>query len=127
MAVFTPDATLDLALDAMIGDVCTRVDVCSTQPTTYAEATATYSLADVTVTSGDFTKANGDTSGRKITLGAQSAVTIDTAGTALHIAFTNGTDTLLHVTTCPSTALTTPGTVDISGVDVLELPDTVAV
>lgn len=123
MAIFTPDAVLDIGLNAMIRNVVTRVDVCSAQPTTYTEATSTYTLADVTVDSSDFTLAAGDTSGRKVTMGAQSGVTIDASDDATHIAFTDGTSTLYHVTTCPTKALSTPGTVDISGVDVLELRD----
>ena len=54
----------------------TKLVVCSAQPTTYAEANATYALADVVIDSGDFTKAD-DTSGRKVTIGAQSAVPIE--------------------------------------------------
>jgi hypothetical protein len=118
MAKFVPDATLDLFL-GVIRDNADRQDVCSTQPTTYAEATSTYSLADVTMTTGtDYTQANGDTSGRKITVAQKTGVTIDTAGSAQHLALTNGSDTLYAVTTCSTVALTTPGTLTINAWDI---------
>lgn len=87
--------------------------VCSSQPTTRTEAVTTYALADVAMTPGtDYTLADGDTSGRKCTVAAKSGVTIDTSGTATHVAICDGTN-LLFVTTCTSQALTGGGTVDI--------------
>ena len=111
MAKLIPDAILDLMLDQTEG---TLLCVCSTQPTNYTEATATYKLADVVIDSGDYTAANGNVSGRKNTVAAQSAVTIDTSGTAEHVAVvTTGDTTLRLVTTCTSQVLTAGGTVDI--------------
>ena len=111
MAKAAPDAMIDASLDYAAGS--TKLVVCSAQPTTYAEANATYALADVVIDSGDFTKAD-DTSGRKVTIGAQSAVPIDTTGTATHVALieTSGS-TLRYVTTCTSQALVSGGTVDV--------------
>ena len=109
MAKSVADSVLDGALDILKNNV-TRQVACSAEPTTYAEANATYALADVTLASGDFTNANGDTSGRKTTIGAKSAVLIDTSGTATHIALLNVAGTaLLYVTTCTSQALTANG------------------
>lgn len=111
MAKALVDAVLDGTLDVFA--TATKITVCSAQPTTYAEANATFALADVVVDSGDFTKAD-HTSGRKVTVGAQSAVPIDTSGTATHIAYIiTGSSTLLGCTTCTSQALTAGGTVDI--------------
>ena len=111
MAKAIPDAILDAMLDAAEGDA---VYVCSAQPTTYAEASSTYKLAGQTgLTGGSFTAAAGDTSGRKTTLAAQSAVSITASGTATHVAITSGGTTLKRVTTCTSQALTSGGTVDI--------------
>jgi hypothetical protein len=108
MAKATPDAVLDKTLDEIA--TATRMIACSAQPTTYTEANATYALADVTMAGGDFTKANGDTNGRKVTMGAKSAVLIDTSGTANHIALVRVSDTtLIYVTTCTSQALTANG------------------
>ena len=126
MAIFAPDTTLDNMLDA-IADNCTRVTICSTQPTTFTEGNATYALADVTVTAGagagDFTIANGDTSGRKLTLLQQTGVTVDTTGTAQHIALLDVTNSaLLAVTTCTSQSVTSGNTATINAFD-LELRD----
>lgn len=118
MAKLVPDATLDAMLN-VIRNNADRMDACSTQPTTYAEATSTYSLADVAMTVGtDYTQANGDTSGRKITVAQKTGITIDSAGTAQHVALTNGSDTLYAVTTCASVVLSTPGTLTINAWDI---------
>lgn len=121
MAKAAPDAMIDAALAyAAASDILT---VCSSQPTTYAEATSTYKLADVALTpgdgNGDFTIANGDVSGRKLTVAAQSAVDIDSSGTALHVALCLSSDTTLrYVTTCTSQALVSGGTVDVPAFDI---------
>jgi hypothetical protein len=126
MAIFAPDATLNGML-GYIADNCTRVTICSTQPTTYTEANATYALADVTVTAGngngDFTIADGDTSGRKLTLLQQTGVTVDSNGSAQHIALLNvAGSALLAVTTCTSQTVTAGNTATINAFD-LELRD----
>lgn len=109
MAKTVHDDVLDGALNILKNNV-TRMTVCSSQPTTYAEANATYALADVTLSSTDFTNANGDSSGRKTTVGAQSSVLIDTSGTATHVALLDVSNSkLLYVTTCTSQALTANG------------------
>lgn len=125
MAKAAPDATIDGTLDIIA--LSTIMTVCSAQPTTYTEAVTTYALADVVIDSADFTKANGDTSGRKVTIGAQNGVLIDTSGTATHIALCTTTGTLLrYITTCTSQALTANGsnTVNIPAWDV-EIADPV--
>lgn len=120
MAKLVHDDVLDGALD-IIRNNCTRLTVCSTQPTTYTEGNATYALADVTVDSTDFTKANGDTNGRKLTVSAQSGVLIGASGTAQHIALLDVANSkLLYVTTCTSQALTANGsnTVNVPAWDI---------
>ena len=106
-------AVSDLVLDAALGiiDNATIMTACSAQPTTRTEAVTTYALADVTMASGDFTIADGNTSGRKVTMAAKSAVPVDTTGTANHVALCDGTNLLL-VTTCTSQALTSGNTVN---------------
>lgn len=107
-----PDV-LDGALD-VIRNNCTRVTLCSAQPTTYAEANATYMLASATVSSSDFTKANGDTSGRKLTFGGKTGVSVTTGGNGTHLAYLDVTNSkLLDVHTTPTTAVAGGGTVDI--------------
>ena len=68
-------------LDASLNYIKTyasRMCVCSTQPTTYAQAITTYKLADINIGSANFTgPADGDTSGRKLTVNEQDGVDID--------------------------------------------------
>lgn len=117
------DTVLDGAFDIL--DQADLMTVCTSEPTTFAEATTNvgsggFKLADVPMTPNtDFTKADGDTSGRKVTVAAKSAVPIDVSGTALHLALTkSGGSVLLYVTTVTSQALTAGGTVDIPAWDV---------
>lgn len=108
-----PDAILDLMLDQAEG---TQIHICSAEPTSYAEASSTYELAGAAMT-GSYTAAAGDVSGRKNTVPAQTGIPIGSSGTANHVAITNGTDTLLKVTTCGAQALTAGGTVDTNAFD----------
>lgn len=108
----------DAVLDGMLAKIAegTVLTVCSSQPTTYAQATSTYKLADVTLTAGDgngdYTIADGDSSGRKVTIAQQDAIPVDTSGTATHVAISTGTE-LRYVTTCTSQALTAGNTVTV--------------
>jgi hypothetical protein len=122
MAKACDDSVLDGALN-IVKNGATQEAVCSAQPTTYAEATATYKLALKTgLTSGTFTgPVNGDTNGRKLTVNQQATVTVDTGGSATHIALCSGT-TLLYVTTCTTQTLTSGNTVTIPAWDI-ELAD----
>lgn len=118
MGKFAPDALLDLPADYV--DQSDLQTVCSAQPTTYAEATATFKLADVAMTPDtDYTKANGDTSGRKVTMAAKSAVPIDTSGTATHLALVRSADSSLRfVTTCTNQSLTAGNQLNIPAWDI---------
>lgn len=117
MAKATPDAVLDKILDEIA--TATSMVACSAQPTTYTEAVTTYALADVVMAGGDYTKANGDTSGRKVTVAAKSAVDVDTSGSATHVALVRTADTtLIYVTTCSSVALDAAGTVNFGAWDI---------
>ena len=109
MAKMVDNTVLDGAFN-IVNDATVMV-VCSTQPANHA-GLAAVSLADVAMTSGDFTIADAAGGGRQVTVAAKSGVTIDTSGTAGHVALDNGT-TLLYVTTCTSQALTAAGTVNI--------------
>lgn len=115
------DLGLDAALDWFAD--CDLLIVCTAQPTTYVEATATYALADVALTpgngNGDFVLGNGDTSGRKSAVQQQANIDIDASGTAQHIALCKSGDTTLrYVTTCTSQALTSGGTVTVPEWDI---------
>lgn len=112
------DDVLDGALN-IIKNNCTRITLCSQEPTSYTEANATYALADVTVDSSDFTNADGDTSGRKLTVAAQSGVSVDSSGTSNHVALLDVSNTkLLYVTTHTGQALTSGNTADIGAFDI---------
>lgn len=114
MAKMLDNTVLD-APEAIL-DNATRMVVCSTQPANFA-GIAAVALADVVIDASDFTPGDGDTSGRKVTVAAQNGVTVDTSGTAGHIAIDDGT-TLLAVTTCTSQALTSGNTVNIPAWDI---------
>lgn len=111
----------DSVPDAMLAKIATatRLVVTSAEPANFA-GIAAVALADVVMTAGlgggDYTAANGDTSGRKVTVAQQSAIPIDSSGTATHVCLDDGT-TLLYVTTCTSQALTAGGTVTVPAWD----------
>jgi len=110
MAKSVHDDVLDGAFDIL--DQADIMTACAGQPTTRTEAVTTFKLADVAmVPNTDYTKANGDTSGRKVTMAAKSAVPVDTSGTADHVALCDATRLLL-VTTCTSQVLTAGNTVN---------------
>jgi hypothetical protein len=118
MAKFTADAVLNAALAKVA--TATRMVVTSAQPANFA-GIAAVALADVTLTAGDgngdYTIADGDTSGRKLTVAAQSGIPVDSSGTATHVCLDDGS-TLVQVTTCTSQALTSGNTVDVPAYDI---------
>ena len=108
------DSVLD-GPESIIDNV-TAIHVCSSAPANHA-GIAAVSLASVVTDSSDFTPGNGDTSGRKVTVGAQSGITVSASGTATHIAGTDGS-TMLFLTECTSQALTSGNTVNIPAFDI---------
>ena len=112
MGKMVADAVLDAALNHLKTNG-NRMTICASEPTTYAKATdepssSGYKLASVSISSADYTgPANGDTSGRKITVNAQSSISIDVTGSAAHVAIVStSSSALLYVTTCTSQSLT---------------------
>ncbi len=67
----------------------TRIDICSQEPTTYAQATSTYTLGNKTGLNTGATQ-NGDTDGRKVTVPAITDGSVTSTGTASHWALTDG-------------------------------------
>lgn len=112
MAKYQNDALNDAALNE-IKTNANLLTVCSTQPTTRDEAITTYKLADIAVDTDDFTLADDAGGGRKLTVGAQNDVDVDTGGTAAHVAIVDGTR-LLAVTTCAGQAVSAGGKVNIA-------------
>lgn len=80
----------DLIKDAGLNTIPANADkvyLCSSEPTTYAEATTTYALGNKTITSGSFTgPADGTGEDRVLTLGALTGFTITASGTAKYYA-----------------------------------------
>ena len=118
MAKWANDDAMDAMLDKYA--LCTTLLLCSSQPADRAAALAA-ALADVTVTpgdgNGDFTIANGDSSGRKLTVAAQSSVDVDTSGTGTHVCGIDGTD-LWFVTTCNSKVVADTDQVNFPAFDI---------
>ena len=113
MAKSVNPTVLDQALN-YIKNNCTRMVLCSSQPTTYTEANSTFALANVTMASSDFTVGAGVTSGRKVAVAAKNSVSVSTSGTSTHVALLDVTNTaLLYVTTHTSQALTSGNTANI--------------
>lgn len=114
MGKAVPDDTMDVYLDYIA--TADRMVACSAEPTDGNDALNVVDLATQTMTpgdgNGDFTIAN-DTSGRKLTMTAKNACTINHNGTATHVALVLSTGSkLIAVTTCNSQVLTAGGTVD---------------
>lgn len=120
MAKAATDGFIDGGLLAI--DNSTAINICTAQPTTIAECDSLSLIPAHTLAGGDFTIANGDTSGRKVTVAQQATLSIDTSGTATHVAINDGVD--FYVTTCTSQALTSGGTVTIPAWDI-EIADPV--
>jgi hypothetical protein len=70
----------------------TRIDICSTEPTTYAQATSTYTLGNGTASIGSPADRTGG--GRQVTVAAVSDASVTGTGTASFFAITNGSNTL---------------------------------
>ena len=118
------DTVLDGALDVIA--TATSVYACSQAPTTYTEASSTYALGTYTLTAGDgngdWVIANGDSSGRKITLQAQSGNNGTGTGACTHLAFTVST-TLLFVTAASGDTINSGSPWTIGAYDVVEFSD----
>ena len=111
------DDTLDGALN-IVKNNATRQVLCSAEPANYA-GVAAVTLATQTIDSSDFTgPADGDTSGRKLTVNEQTGVSISSTGTANHVAYTNGTDTLYAVTTITGQSVTSGNTATVGAHDI---------
>jgi hypothetical protein len=123
MAGFLLDALRDLYLQEII-DTGDMLQICSTVPTTYAEANATYMLAQLALTAPDYTLADGTTSGRMITVAAQTAIPVTTQGVATYAAITDsaGGGRLLAYSPCTNILIYVGNTVNTTAFKII-LPD----
>ena len=123
MPALFDDTVLDAALDKIITG--TALHVCSGTPADRA-AVLTNTLATVALDAGDFNKANGSTDGRKVTVAAQSGVSVTASGTPAHYCIIDGTRLLARTTVNPaSPALTSGSTTNIPAAE-FEVGDPVA-
>lgn len=101
---FLYDAALDAALNLIKTDGV-RIDICSQEPATYAEATSTYTLGNKTsvALAGP---SDASPNGRKLDTPAFTDGSVTGNGTATHWSITDGTDTLVA-----TDALSNPQTV----------------
>lgn len=124
-------ATADAVFDAALGIVkssTNAVCVCTSEPTTYSQATSTYKLAQGTITSANWAAianyTSGSTTGRYTYFTGKSSISVTGSGTAAHVAWVSTSATALRlVTTCSSQVLTSgnkvnvPGSIDVIFVD----------
>ena len=121
---------IDAVYDAGVGyfndaaNNVTRVDVCTTEPTTHAEAITTYTIANYVIDNTDFSLAAGDTSGRKAILAQQTGNNATGTGAANFLAFTTTIGTVfVGVIDADGDSITSGNPVTINAIDVLEIRD----
>lgn len=120
------DYILDLALAGLTGGV-DRLDLCSQEPTTYAEATSTYTLANKTSpTVGSAADRTASGNGRKVTVSAITGGSVTGTGTATHWAMVDTGNSRLLATGSldASQAVTDGNTFSLAAFDV-GIPDAV--
>lgn len=108
-------------MDVMLDYVKTNgdaINLCSNLPTTYAEATSTYMLAQGALTGADYTIAAGDTSGRKVTIAAQTGIAVSVQGTTRVAAITDsGGSALLIYAPCSEILIYVGNTINTTAFD----------
>lgn len=117
MMPYINDTAYDQAL-TWIATNGTRLDICSQEPATYAEATSTYTLGSKSsISIGSAT--NGDSSGRKVVVAAITDGSVTGTGTATHYAITNASSLLVATgALAASQAVTTGNTFTTAAIDI---------
>lgn len=111
---FLRDAAFDAAL-ANITAAATRLDICSSEPSTYAQATSSLSLGNATSISltGPADASGG---GRELSVDAIASQSVTATGTAAFWALTDGDSVLLATGgISPVTAVTSGNTWSLTG------------
>lgn len=100
-----------------------RVDICSQEPASYAEATSTYTLGNETSISIS-APADASPNGRKVTLAAVSGASVTGNGTATHYAISDtGNSRLLATGSLSASQVVTSGnTFSLTASDI-RIPD----
>jgi len=94
----------------------TRLDITSSEATTYAQATSTATLGNDTVTVG--APSNGTVDGRRVEIPAITAGTVTGTGTATHWALTDGASELIATGTITSQAVTSGNTFSLTAISI---------
>lgn len=116
------DYVLDAAL-AKLDTEANRLDICSQEPTTYAEATSTYTLGNKTSLSVG-APADRSPSGRKVTVAAITDGSVTGTGTASHWAIVDtGNSRLLATGALSSSQAVTNGNTFTLGAFDIGIPD----
>jgi len=116
------DRVLDNGL-TVLDTEANRVDICSQEPTSYAEATSTYTLGNETSISIS-APADASPNGRKVTLAAVSDAPVTGTGTATHYAISDtGNSRLLATGSLSASQVVTSGnTFSLTASDI-RMPD----
>lgn len=103
---FIADIVFDSGL-SYAGTNGTRLDICSSEPTTYTAATSTASLGNATVNTG--APENGAIDGRRVVVPAITSGTVTATGTAAFYALTDGVGVLIATGALSATQSVTSG------------------
>jgi hypothetical protein len=114
---FLNDEVFDQGLDWVVANG-TRLEICSQEPATYAEATSTYTLGNATVSTG--VTQDNSTNGRKVVVPAVSGMSVTGTETATHWALSNGSNTLVAAgSLSASQSVTSGNTIDTAAFDII--------
>jgi hypothetical protein len=107
---FLNDRVFDNGL-TVLDTEANRLDICSSEPTTYTAATSTASLGNKTLGAGDIgAPAAGSPNGRQVTVQALTSGSVTATGTATHYAITDtGNSRLLATGALSSSQAVTNG------------------
>lgn len=123
MAATLSDGVLDAALN-VIKNNGSKLHICSSQPTTYTQASSTYQLGYKS--SPGYTGPADHTSGRKLTVAAITDGTVSASGTAAYFAITNGSDTLYATQALNASQSVTSGNTFTLTEFIIAIPDPTA-
>jgi len=121
MAASLEDRVLDFGLNVLDTEA-THVNICNTEPTTYAQATTTFLLGFKSFAAGGVfgAPAAGSPNGRKVSSTAITDGTITTSGTANWWAITDNTNSrfLAHGSLAAAQVVTSGNTFTLASFDI---------
>lgn len=113
------DTVYDASLDR--ASLAKTIHFFNGQPTSWADALSR-SVGFAICNTTDFTKGDGDTSGRKLTYGGTTNISITRTSTIDHVGIIDSTD-FLAATTHAVTAVTSGDVRNLSAFDLMEIRD----